>query len=57
LALQLPQSLAAERGMWELAGGLTSSPYSERTAELDRFRAAPPRQPANETANESATPS
>lgn len=53
LALQLPPSLAAERDMWELTGGLTSSPYSERAAGLDRFRASPPR----EGADESATPS
>ncbi|HEU5354329.1 MAG TPA: hypothetical protein VFU65_07700 [Actinocrinis sp.] len=54
LALELPRSLAAERRMWELAGGLTSSPYSELADELDRFRA---RAAPEETANETATPS
>lgn len=48
LALQLPQSLAAERSMWELAGGLTSSPYSERAGELDRFRTTNAQQDAQE---------
>lgn len=39
LGLELPGSLAAERSMWTLAGGLTSSPYSEQAGKLDRFRA------------------
>ncbi|HZP55112.1 hypothetical protein [Actinocrinis sp.] len=39
LGLELPGSLAAERSMWTLAGGLTSSPYSEQAGQLDPFRA------------------
>ncbi|MFC0527270.1 hypothetical protein [Phytohabitans kaempferiae] len=48
MGLRLPDTIAAERDMWSKVASTVARPYHPRRAALDKYRAAPPEQTAEE---------